>query len=95
MIAVQEVINAAATDLATIGSNLGVAHAVAALPTSTVLSATGDEVSTGVTHVLSRYARDYQALAGPAKQVWSESVVGAMQTLRISRFCAFASATGV
>ncbi len=66
VIAVPEVITSAATDLATIVSNLSAAHAVATLPTSAVLSAVSDEVSTGVAHLFSQYARDYQALAGQA-----------------------------
>jgi hypothetical protein len=66
VIAVPEVMTSAATDLETIGSNLSAAHAVAVLPTSAVLSAANDEVSTGVAHLFSQYARDYQALAGQA-----------------------------
>jgi hypothetical protein len=66
VIAVPEGMTSAATDLATIVSNLSAAHAVAALPTSAVLSAAEDEVSTVVAHVFSQYARDYRALAGQA-----------------------------
>lgn len=66
VIAVAEVMTSAATDLSAIVSNLSAAHAVAALPTSAVLSAAKDEVSTGLAHVFSQYARDYQALARQA-----------------------------
>ncbi|SPM31135.1 PE family protein [Mycobacterium terramassiliense] len=66
VVAVPEVMTSAATDLATIVSSLDAAHAVAAPPTSAVLSAARDEVSTGVAHLFSQYARDYQTLAGQA-----------------------------
>lgn len=64
--AAPEAMTSAATDLATIVSNLDAAHAVAAAPTLAVQSAARDEVSTGVAHLFSQYARDYQALAGQA-----------------------------
>ena len=66
VIAVPEVMTSAATDLATIVSNLSAAHAMAAAPTVAVQSAAADEVSTAVAHVFSQHARDYQALAGQA-----------------------------
>lgn len=66
VIAAPEVMASAATDLATIVSNVSAAHAAAALPTAAVLSAAKDEVSTGVAHVFSQYGLDYQALAGQA-----------------------------
>lgn len=65
-IAALAVMTSAATDLATIGSNVGAAHAVAAAPTLAVQSAAADEVSTAVAHLFSQHARDYQALAGQA-----------------------------
>jgi hypothetical protein len=66
VIAVPRIITSAATDLATIGSNLSTAHAVAATPTLAVPPAAADEVSTSVAHVFARHAQDYQALAGQA-----------------------------
>jgi hypothetical protein len=66
VIAVPEVMASAATDLATIGSTLSAAHLTAAPPTQVVLSAAADEVSTGVAHLFSQQAQDYQALAGKA-----------------------------
>jgi hypothetical protein len=65
-IAVPEVMTLAATDLATIGSNLSAAHAVAAAPALAVQSAAADEISTGVAQLFSQHARDYQALARQA-----------------------------
>jgi PE family len=66
IIAVPEVMTSTATDLATICSNLNAAHMTAATPTLAVLPAAADEVSTGVAHLFSRYAEDYQGLAGKA-----------------------------
>jgi hypothetical protein len=66
VIAVPELMTSAATDLATITSNLNAAHLMAAPPTLAVLPAAADEVSTGVAHLFSRYAEDYQRLAGKA-----------------------------
>jgi hypothetical protein len=66
VIAAPEVMVSAATDLATIGSTLSAAHLTAALPTRVVPSAAADEVSTGVAHLFSQHAQDYQALAGQA-----------------------------
>jgi hypothetical protein len=56
----------AATDLATIGSNLSAAHTAAAAPTLAVLPAAADEVSASIAHLFSRQADNYQALAGQA-----------------------------
>lgn len=66
VIAVPGVMTSAATDLATITSNLNAAHLMAAPPTLAVLPAAADEISTGVAHLFSRYAEDYQRLARKA-----------------------------
>ena len=65
VIAAPEMIAAAATDLATIGSTLSAAHTAAA-PTLAVMPAAADEVSASVAHLFSQHAHDYQALAGQA-----------------------------
>jgi hypothetical protein len=65
VIAAPEMIAAAATDLATIGSTLSAAH-TAATPTLAVMPAAADEVSASVAHLFSQHAHDYQALAGQA-----------------------------
>ena len=62
VIAGPEMIAAAATDLATIGSTLSAAHTAAA-PTLVVMPAAADEVSASVAHLFSQHAQDYQALA--------------------------------
>lgn len=66
VIAVPELMAEAATDLATIGSNLSAAHMTAAPSTVAVLPAAADEVSASIAHLFSQHAQDYQALAGQA-----------------------------
>ncbi|AYE96753.1 hypothetical protein C0J29_20110 [Mycobacterium paragordonae] len=61
-----DLVEAAATNLATIGSTLNVAHRVVAAPTRSVLPAAADEVSVAIAHLMSDYAEDYQKLAGDA-----------------------------
>jgi hypothetical protein len=63
-IAAAEIMTSAATDLATIGSNLSTAHTAAAAPTLTVMPAAADEVSASIAHLFSEHAQDYQAVAG-------------------------------
>ena len=66
VIATPDLIAAAATDLAAIGSTVSAAHMTAAAPTVAVIPAAADEVSAGIAHVFSVYAQDYQGLAGQA-----------------------------
>ena len=66
VIAAPEIMTLAATDLATIGSNLSAAHAAAAAPTVALLPAAADEVSASIAHLFSAHAQEYQALAGRA-----------------------------
>jgi PE family len=66
VMAAPEMMAAAATDLATIGSNLSAAHTAAAAPTVAVMPAAADEVSASIAQVFSRAAQEYQALAGQA-----------------------------
>ena len=61
-----EMMAAAATDVAAVGSTLSAAHLAAAAPTVAVMPAAADEVSGSIAHLFSRHARDYQALAGQA-----------------------------
>jgi hypothetical protein len=65
VIAAPEIMTSAATDLATIGSNLCAAH-MAAAPTAAVIPAAADEVSAGIAHLFSQYGGGFQALAGKA-----------------------------
>jgi hypothetical protein len=66
VIAAPEMMTAAASDLATIGSNVSAAHMVAAAPTLSVIPAAADEVSAGIAHLFSQHTTNYQALAGQA-----------------------------
>jgi predicted RecA/RadA family phage recombinase len=66
VIAAPEMMTAAATDVATIGSNVNAAHMVAAARTTSVIPAAVDEVSTGIAQLFSQHAANYQTLAGQA-----------------------------
>jgi hypothetical protein len=66
VIAAPEMMAAAATDVATIGSNVSAAHMAAAAPTVAVIPAAADEVSAAVAQLFSQHAQGYQALAGQA-----------------------------
>jgi hypothetical protein len=66
VIAAPEMMTSAASDLATIGSDLSAAHTAAALPTAAVMPAGADEVSAVIAHLFSRYGGGFQALAGQA-----------------------------
>jgi len=74
VIAVPELMAEAATDLATIGSNLSAAHMTAKAATVAVLPAAADEVSAGIAHLFSGYAEDYQKLAGKAAASYEQFV---------------------
>jgi hypothetical protein len=66
LMAAPQLVEAAATDLAAIGSALGAAHVAAATPTRALPPAAADEVSTGIAQLFSQHADDYQKLAGQA-----------------------------
>src|SRR5690242_19401328 len=66
VITAPEMMTGAATDLATIASNVGAAHLVAAAPTVAVTPAAADQVAAGIAQLFSQHAQDYQALAGKA-----------------------------
>ncbi|MCV7102984.1 PE family protein, partial [Mycobacterium palustre] len=61
--AVPEVLATAATDLANIGSTLTAANAAAVAPTTRILVAAQDEVSTAIAELFSGHAQAYQALS--------------------------------
>jgi hypothetical protein len=58
-----EMMTAAASDLATIGSDLSAAHLVAAARTTSVIPAAADEVSAGIAKLMSTHALAFQAMA--------------------------------
>jgi hypothetical protein len=66
VIATPELVTAAATDLANIGSTLSAASAAAAAPTTGVLAAAEDEVSAAIASLFSGHAQAYQALGAQA-----------------------------
>ena len=59
VIAAPEMLAAAATDVAAVGSTVSAAHMAAAPPTIGVIPAAADEVSAGIAQVFSRRAQDY------------------------------------
>jgi hypothetical protein len=66
VIAVPEMMTAAATDLATIDSDLSAAHSAAAKATVALVPAAADEVSVGIAHLFSEHAQGFHALAAQA-----------------------------
>jgi hypothetical protein len=68
---------AAASDVAGIGSTLSTAHAAAAAPTTGVLAAAADEVSTQIAALFSQHAQSYQQLSARAA-VFHEQFVQAL-----------------
>ena len=66
VIAAPEMMTSAASDLATIGSNVSPAHIAAAAPTVAVIPAAADEVSASIAHLFSQHAANYQAMAAQA-----------------------------
>ncbi|MBX9978699.1 MAG: PE family protein, partial [Mycobacterium gordonae] len=62
VVAIPEMVSAAASELAGIGSTLAAAHTAAASPTTTILAAAGDEVSAAIAALFAGHAREYQAL---------------------------------
>jgi PE family len=66
MFAVPEVMTDATTSLASLGSTINAAHSAAAAPTTAMLAAAEDEVSTAIAATFSSYASAYQALSAQA-----------------------------
>ena len=66
VIAVPELIAAAATDVAAVGSSLNAAHLAAAAPTVAIIPAAADEISAGIAQLFSQHAQNYHALAAQA-----------------------------
>lgn len=61
-----EIMTAAASDLATIGSDLGAAHLAAITRTTSVIPAAADEVSAAIANLMSTHGLDFQAVAKSA-----------------------------
>ena len=69
VIAVPEVLGAAAADLVNLGSTLNTANAAAAAPTTGLLAAAEDEVSAAISALFSGHGEGYQALSAQARPV--------------------------
>lgn len=85
--------SAAATDLAAIGSAVDAAQLVAAGPTTGVIPAAADEVSTGIAALFSAHAADYQAQT--TKAVAATSSFAANLTGSAGAYVSADSALGV
>src|SRR5215472_10431765 len=66
VIAAPEMMTAAATDVASIGSTLNAANAAAASPTTGIVAAAQDEVSAAIAAVFSAHGEGFQALGAQA-----------------------------
>lgn len=64
----------AATNLAGIGSSLTAANSAAALPTTSVLAAGADEVSTAMANVFGSHAQQYQRMSAQAADLHQQFV---------------------
>jgi hypothetical protein len=69
-----EMVAAAATDLANIGSTIRAAHVAAATPATEILAAAEDEVSTAVAALFSGRAQDFQAMSARVAQFHEQFV---------------------
>src|SRR5271163_2968762 len=74
VIATPEILATAATGLAGIGSTVSAANAAAAAPTTVVLAAGADEVSTSIAALFGTHGQAYQALSAQAAAFHNEFV---------------------
>ncbi|POY20721.1 PE family protein, partial [Mycobacterium kansasii] len=66
VVASTEMLEAAVSDLANVGSSIHVANAAAAFPTTSVLAAGADEVSAAIAALFNTHAQAYQSLSAQA-----------------------------
>ena len=66
VIAAPEIVAASASELARVGSTLGAANAVAAGPTTALMTAAADEVSAAIASLFSSHGQQFQALSAQA-----------------------------
>ena len=74
VIAAPEMMTAAATDVASIGSTLSAANAAAAAPTTGIVAAASDEVSAAIAALFSWHGQAYQALGARAAALHEQFV---------------------
>jgi hypothetical protein len=94
LLAVPEALIAAASDVAGIGSTLSMANTAAAAPTTSVLPAAADEVSTQVAALFSQHGQGYQQLSARAA-AFHQQFVQAMTTSAGSYTAAEADASAL
>ncbi|OSC39900.1 PE family protein, partial [Mycobacterium decipiens] len=79
LIAAPEMLTAAATDLANIGSSISAANAAAAPPTTALVAAGADEISARIAALFGAHAQAYQVLSAQAA-MFHEQFVRALST---------------
>jgi hypothetical protein len=79
LVATPDLVTAAASDLADIGSAIGAANAAAVVPTTGMLAAAADEVSVQIAAVFGAHAQGYQALSAQAA-AFHDAFVRALST---------------
>ncbi|MGB9222675.1 PE family protein, partial [Mycobacterium sp.] len=67
VIAAPDIVKAAATDLASVGTAISAANAAAVAPTTTVMTAAADEVSVQIAALFGAHAQGFQALSAQAE----------------------------
>ena len=85
LIAVPEMVAAAATDLARVGSTISAANAAAVAPTSSVIAAGADEVSASIAALFGAHAEAYQALSAQAATFHNQFVPSAHRGRQLLR----------
>ncbi|MGA9677133.1 MAG: PE family protein, partial [Mycobacterium sp.] len=93
LITTPDIISGAATDLANVGSTLGLANSAAAAPTTEILAAAQDEVSVQIAAMFSRYAYEFQQLSHGAA-AYHANFVQALNAAAYSYASADASLAG-
>src|SRR4051812_29642 len=74
VIAATGVVASAASDLASLGSTVQAAHAVAAAPTTGIAAAAADEVSAAIATLFGTHAQQFQALGAEAAEFHAQFV---------------------
>ncbi len=74
VIALPELLEAAAADMARIGSSIGAAHAAAAGPTTGILAAAADEVSTAIASLFSAHGKSFHGIGTRAAEFHAQFV---------------------
>lgn len=74
MLVAPELVAAAASDLAGLGSTINEAHAAAAASTTAIAPAAGDQVSAAVAALFSAHSQEFQALSARAREFHAQLV---------------------